>query len=97
MNLVDHIRPLICKLKIALVDKKWLVSSTLFLAACASKPEISPPLPVADLCSHYRSFTYGKEAAAVESLDALRSHVSNEAVFSEKCLAHNSATPGGPR
>lgn len=70
--------------------------SILPLMACASK-DLPPLPPAADMCALYRSYTYAPAAAAVESIDSLRSHVANEAAFQMKCLAPNPTTPGGPR
>lgn len=65
-------------------------------AACAPKPELPPLQPAADMCALYRSYAYSAAAAAVESIDSLRSHVANEAAFSQKCLLDPNRK-GGPR
>lgn len=74
----------------------------LFLfSACASKPELPPLPPAADMCSLYSSYRYSPAAAAVETNDALDKHNANESVFYDRCITNNPKLDpertGGPR
>lgn len=75
-----------------------LLAALLFLVGCASKPEL-PQAPLrADMCQgDYQSFRYGKAAAALEEIAALRAHNFNEARYAERCLLGDRSKSLGPR
>jgi hypothetical protein len=78
-----------------------VIAAATMVAACTAKPELPPLPPTADGCALYSSYNYSPAAAAVESLDAITKHHSNEAWFYQHCVAdHPALDPkrsGGPR
>lgn len=65
------------------------------LAACGPSTKLPPlPTPGPDLCLIYQAYRYSPEAAAVEAIDALRKHISNEAAFTQHCIGDRSKSLG---
>lgn len=63
------------------------ICTAIVITSCSSAPKLPPPRPAADMCDgDYKSYHYTTAAAAVESIENLRSHNFNEARFAERCL-----------
>jgi hypothetical protein len=78
--------------------KAFFCSLAVLVSGCAAKPELPLPPPRADMCAgDYQSFRYGKAAAAVEEIAALRAHNFNEARYEQRCLLGDRSKSLGPR